>query len=82
MQMADSQAQRYSTPELPGLQFTRRPVHILPEEGTMGVVDSGTIKRADAYVGAIFRDGHWVKINGKDLRLQPTFWTSWQFKHD
>ena len=53
------------------LRFVRRPVSILPAEGTVCMVDAGprlgSIGKQD---GAVFKDGKWCRT-----KLEPTHWT-------
>jgi hypothetical protein len=51
-------------------RFVRRPVSIIPPDGTVCFVDEGerygTIKRRD---GALFKEGRWQRT-----KLTPTHW--------
>lgn len=57
------------------LEFIRRPVLILPEDGTVCLIDRGDADRADRYVPALFKDGRWLRPNNEPLSPPPTYWT-------
>lgn len=66
---------RYRLNVLPQMQFVRRPASMLPEDGTMCLIDRGTVERADRYTPATYRDGKWCNLSGRPFSQPPTFWT-------
>lgn len=60
------------------MDMVRRPVSIVPPDGTVCFVDNGprhgSIKR---YTGGMFKDGKWRRV-----RFEPTHWTHWDDPSD
>jgi hypothetical protein len=55
------------------MPFVRRPVSILPEDGTICYADCGPRHGAiPRFSVALFQDGKW-----KRLKFEPTHWTHW-----
>ena len=55
----------------------RRPVSELPADGTLGIVDNGTLQRwGTRRATARFKGGRWVRDNGGQLPFEPTVWVS------
>lgn len=56
------------------LRHVRRPVSIIPDEGTVCLVDNGprlgTIPRQCA---GVYRNGKWSRV-----KFEPTHWTHWE----
>lgn len=57
------------------LRFVRRPVSILPPDGTVCFVDAGTELRPGYYHAALYRDGAWMDGRGSPMKIVPTHWT-------
>jgi hypothetical protein len=57
----------------------RRPIAELPEEGTLTLVDNGTLGRlGDRRAEARFRNGRWMRPGGGALPFTPMFWVRWR----
>lgn len=53
----------------------RRPISDEPDEGTVSMVDDGSLERwGDRRACATFRGGRWRRANGGDLPFEPTIW--------
>lgn len=66
---------RYRLRFFPRVEFIRRPVSILPDDGTVCLIDRGNADRADRYVPAQFKRGKWLRANNQPLSPPPTYWT-------
>lgn len=60
---------------VPVATFLRRPVSILPPEGTVCFVDHGDETGWRGQVVGMFKNGAWTNGRGKPLNIEPTFWT-------
>jgi hypothetical protein len=50
-------------------------VEHIPAEGTFAIVDDGTaLRMGDRRVQARYNGGQWVRLGGKPLPFEPTFW--------
>lgn len=66
---------RFYAPAFPSLKLVRRPVSIVPEDGTVCLVDNGDgqMNRTRQCVGA-YSGGAWTNGKGKALSFTPTYW--------
>ncbi|WP_125993389.1 hypothetical protein [Sphingomonas sp. S-NIH.Pt15_0812] len=67
---------RFTSPELPGILFVRRPVTQPPVDGTVCLVDDGhALGWHRRPVAARYREGKWTTERGRRLPFDPLFWT-------
>lgn len=61
------------------LKFVRRPVSIVPPDGTLCYVDDGPrLGKIPRQGVGVFKDGGWTNGKRGKLRFEPTHWVHWE----